>query len=381
MKKLFFLAGLCLVLAGCARNEAQWRPGQPLSREKIIIGVIHFSDPLNEGSGYAFEHDRGIREMGEKTGLKPDQIIRKINVADVDPMGVENALRDCIALGAHIIFATSYGYMETCEKLAKEFPNVIFAHASGSRYNDTNFTNYFGRVYQARYLSGIAAGMKTESNKIGYVAAMGKSNSEVSGGINAFALGVESVNPQARVYVRVTYSWFDPPGETKAARELLALGCDVIAQHCDTPNPQVEAEKAGKWSIGYNSDMSREAPGAVIGSVVWNWGEYYTHLVQSVIDGSFTTAPYFGGLREGIVDLTPLSDLAAPGTAQAIAAARTRIEGGAFNVFDGALETNDGRIVGEPGATLPDAVITGGINWYYHNVREDRGEDQKENRG
>ncbi|MDR1278766.1 MAG: BMP family ABC transporter substrate-binding protein [Treponema sp.] len=370
MKNLLFLFGLCLILAGCARNEAQWRPGQPLAREKLVVAVIHISDPLNESSGYAFEHDRGIQGMLEKIGLKDEQIIRKINVSDANPMVVENALRDCIALGAHIIFATSYGYMETCEKLAEEFPHVIFAHATGSRYNDTNFTNYFGRVYQARYLSGIAAGLKTESNMIGYVAAMDKSNSEVSGGINAFALGVESVNPGAVIHVRVTHSWFDPPGETNAARELLALGCDVITQHCDTPNPQLEAERARKWSIGYNSDMSREAPGAVIGSVVWNWGEYYTWLVQSVINGSFTTAPYFGGLREGIVDFTPLSALAAPDTAEAVAAARMRIESGAFNVFDGALETNDGRIIGEPGTTLPDALITGGMDWYYRNVRE-----------
>jgi basic membrane protein A len=371
MRKLFLLFWLCVILSGCGKDPAQWRPGQPLAREKLLVGVIHISDPLNESSGYAFEHDRGILEMQEKIGLKQEQIIRKINVSDADPMVVENALRDCIALGAHIIFATSYGYMETCEKLAAEFPHVIFAHATGNRYNDTNFTNYFGRVYQARYLSGIAAGLKTESNKIGYVAAMDKRNSEVSGGINAFALGVESVNPGALIHVRVTHSWFDPPGEAGAARELLALGCDVLSQHCDTPNPQLEAEKARKWSIGYNSDMSREAPGAVIASVVWNWGKYYIYLVQNVIDGSFTTNPYFGGLREGIVDLTPLSGLAVPGAAEAIAAARARIESGAFNVFDGALETNDGRIIGEPGITLPDEVITGGINWYYRNVREE----------
>jgi basic membrane protein A len=371
MKKNFFLTVLCFVLAGCGGNSVQWRPGDPLPREKLIIGVIHISDPLNETSGYAFEHDRGIREMQEKTGLEPEQIIRKINISDTVPMGVENALRDCIAMGAQIIFATSYGYMESCEKLSKEFPDVIFAHATGSMYNATNFTNYFGRVYQARYLSGIAAGLKTRTNKIGYVAAMGKDNSEVSGGISAFALGVESVNPGALIHVRVTHSWFDPPGEARAAQKLLALGCDVITQHCDTPNPQIEAEKAGKWSIGYNSDMSREAPRAVITSVVWRWGMYYTYLVQSVIDGSFTTVPYFGGLREGIVDIMPLSDIAAPDTATAITAARSRIEDGAFNVFDGLMETNDGRTIGARGTTLPDKVITSGIDWYYRNVREE----------
>jgi basic membrane protein A len=369
MKKTLFLTGICLLFAGCGKDKVQWQPGKPFPQEKIIIGIIHISDPLSETSGYAFEHDRGIREMREKLNLRPEQIIHKINVSDADPMGIENAIRDCIALGAVIIFATSYGYMDTCEKLAGEFPSVIFAHATGRKYNDTNFTNYFGRVYQARYLSGIAAGLKTQTNKIGYVAAQGKENSEVTGGINAFALGVESVNPNAGIHVGITHSWFDPMGESDAARRLLALGCDVITQHCDTPNPQLEAEKAGKWSIGYNSDMSREAPGAVITSVVWNWREYYTYLVQSVIDGSFTTTPYFGGLREGIVDITPLSSFAAPGTAAAIAAARERMERGVFNVFDGVMETNDGRTMG--GGTLPDDVISGGIDWYYRNVREE----------
>jgi basic membrane protein A len=371
MKELLFLTGLCFLLAGCGKDSLQWRPGKSFPREKICVGVIHISDPLNETSGYAFEHDRGIREMQEKLDLQPEQIIRKINVSDADPMDIENAMRDCIALGANIIIATSYGYMDACEKLAAEFPSVVFAHATGYKYNDTNFTNYFGRVYQARYLSGIAAGLKTQTNRIGYVAAMGRDNSEVSGGINAFALGVESVNPNARIFVKVTHSWFDPMGEANAARDLLAAGCDVIAQHCDTPNPQMEAEKVQRWSIGYNSDMSREAPGAVITSVVWNWEVYYTYLLQSVIDGSFTTAPYFGGIREGIVDITPLSSLAAPGTAEAIAAARQRMESGAFNVFDGVLETNDGRAIGDVGATLPDEVITGGIDWYYRNIREE----------
>jgi basic membrane protein A len=113
MKNLLFLFGFCLVLTGCGKDNAQWRPGTPLPREKLVIGVIHISDPLNESSGYAFEHDRGIREMRENLGIKEEQIIRKINVSDADLMGVENALRDCIALGANVIFATSYGYMET----------------------------------------------------------------------------------------------------------------------------------------------------------------------------------------------------------------------------------------------------------------------------
>jgi basic membrane protein A len=309
--------------------------------------------------------------MRQTAGLAESQILNVYNLPDTNTMEAENAMRDFIAQGVNIIIASSWGYMNTCEKLAAEFPGVVFAHATGYKFNNANFTNYFGRVYQARYLSGIAAGLKTRSGKIGYVAAQGKNNSEVSGGINAFALGVERVKPNARIYVKVTHSWFDPMGETDAARALIAEGCDVIAQHCDTSHPQLEAEKAGVWGIGYNSDMSADAPGAVLCSVVWYWGVYYTSLVRSVIDGTFTTAPYFGGLTEGVVDITPLTpDLAAPGTVERIEAERGRIRAGACNVFDGELRTNDGRIIGQAGETLGDSEITGGIDWYYHTVIE-----------
>ena len=124
------------------------------------------------------------------------------------------------------------------------------------RNNGKNMNNYFGRIYQARYLAGIAAGMKTQSNKIGYVAAMDVTNSEVTGGINAFAMGVKSVNADARVYVKVTNTWFDVTKEKQAAEALLADGCDVIAQHCDTTAPQLAAQEKGVWGCGYNSDMT-----------------------------------------------------------------------------------------------------------------------------
>jgi basic membrane protein A len=261
--------------------------------------------------------------------------------------------------------------MNVCEKLAAEYPGVVFAHASGYKSNESNFTNYFGRVYQARYLSGIAAGLLTKSGKLGYVAAMDKTNSEVTGGLDAFALGVESVNPDARMYVRGTNSWFDPAGEQQAALRLLEEGCDVIAQHCDTSVPQLEAEKAGVWGIGYNSDMSADAPNAVLTSVIWNWHVYYTYLINGIMDGSFTTTPYFGGLAEGMVDITPLSGkLSAPEIAQAVADARERLLNGKTDVFYGVMETNGGQKIGVPDNSLPDDEITGGIDWYYRNVIE-----------
>jgi len=369
----FFLSSFFLLLSLLSCKKENWKPGIPLAKEKIKIGVAHITDPFSENSGYSYAHQTGIEEMKRNLGLEDSQILYKTHVEDVDLISVENAFREFIAQGVNIIIATSWGYMDACEKLAQEFPSVVFAHATGYKYNDTNFTNYFGRVYQARYLSGIAAGMKTKSNKIGFVAAWGTENSEVTGGINAFALGVEKVNPQARIYVKVTHSWYDPMGEAFASRTLInSLGCDVIAQHCDTPSPQIEAEKAKVWGIGYNTDMSADAPAAVLTSVLWRWGSYYTFLVQSVIDGSFETTPWFGSLKDGVVTIAPLNKNISldEQTAGMLEEERRRIESGAFDVFNGIMETNKGKSIGREGEKLPDDEIRNGINWYYRTVVE-----------
>ena len=338
-----------------------------IAKEDIKVGVIHITDPA-EGSGYTYTHDLGIQGMQKNIGLEDSQIVRKNNVNDTDATAIENAIRECIEEGCNVIFATSWGFMDTCEALADEFPEVIFSHGTGYKSNGTNFNNYFGRIYQARYLAGVAAGLKTQSNKLGYVAAMGQENSEVTGGVNAFAMGAYSVNPDCEVYVKVTNSWFDPEGETQAAQALVDLGCDVIAQHCDTPNPQTVAEQNGVWGVGYNSDMAKDAPGAVLTSVMWDWSVYYTQAVQSVIDGTWSGENYFGGMADGLVNIAELSDLCAEGTKEAVDAAREQITKEGFNVFDGVIETNDGSTVGEEGGTLSDADITGNMNWYFKNV-------------
>ncbi len=309
--------------------------------------------------------------MQKNIGLEDSQIVRKNNIDDSDPTATETAIRECIEEGCNVIFATSWGYMETVAALAEEFPDIYFAHGTGYMSNGKNFTNYFGRIYQARYLSGIAAGLKTQSNKIGYVAAQNKDNSEVTGGLDAFAMGIYSVNPDAKVYVRVTNSWYDPEGESAAAKALIAEGCDVIGQHCNTPNPQLAAEEANVWGVGYNSDMIKDAPKAVLCSVLWDWGAYYTAYVQSIIDGSYDGSNYYGGLAEGLVDISDLADFNDPEAAAKIEEAKKSIIDGSFNVFDGVIETNDGSTVGEEGGTLDDATITGGINWYFKNIVEE----------
>ncbi len=340
-----------------------------VAKEDLKVGVIHITDPA-EGSGYTYTHDLGIQGMQKTLGLEDSQIIRKNNTSDADPTAIETAILECIEEGCQIVFATSYGYMDTCEKIAAEYPEVIISHGTGYKSNGTNFNNYFGRIYQARYLAGIAAGLKTESNKIGYVSAFGKTLSETGGGIDAFAMGAYSVNPDCEVFVKVTNSWYDPEGETQAAQALIADGCDVIAQHCDTPNPQTAAEEAGVYGVGYNSDMSKDAPNAVLCSVMWDWSAYYTKAVEDVINGTWTGENYFGGMAEGLVTLSDLADFNDPEAAAKIEEAKASMLDGSFNVFDGVIETNEGTTVGEEGKTLDDATIQGGIDWYFKNVTE-----------
>ena len=338
-----------------------------IPKDEIKVGVIHLSDPA-EGSGYTYTHDLGIQGMQQNLNLSDDQIVRKINVSDTDEEATRTAIKECIDEGCNIIFTTSWGYMKTTAAMADEYPDIYFSHGTGYMSNGKNFNNYFGRIYQARYLSGIVAGMNTKSNKIGYVAAMDSSNSEVTGGIDAFALGIYSVNQNAKVYVKVTNSWFDPDGEKAAAETLLDMGCDVIAQHCDTEYPQTLAQEKGVYSIGYNSDMSKNAPEACLCSVIWNWSAYYTAAVQSVIDGTWDGSNYYGGMNENLVGLTALADFCADGTSEKVEEAKSSILSGENGVFDGVIETNTGDTVGEDGKTLDDSTITGGINWYFKTV-------------
>ena len=337
-----------------------------IALEDFKVGVIHIGDPA-DGAGYSYAHDQGIVAMQDSLGLSDGQIIRKNNVADTDAVAIRTAIEECIEEGADIIFGTSWGYMDTMEQLAAEYPEVIFSHGSGYKNNGTNMNNYFGRIYQARYLAGVAAGLKTQSNMIGFVAAMGIDNSEVTGGINAFAMGVESVNPEAKVYVKVTNTWFDPTLEGQAAEALLDMGCDVIAQHADTTAPQMAAQNRGVWGCGYNSDMTKDAPSAHLTAPIWNWSVYYTKAAKAVLEGTWTNENYFGGMDEGFVDISPLSANCAEGTQEAVEAARQRIIDG-FKVFEGELYDNQGNQVCAAGEALTDADITGAMNWYYKTV-------------
>lgn len=383
---------LCFAACGNTQDADQGDKTQTatiaaIPKDQLKIGVIHIGDPA-DGSGYSYTHDLGIQGMQKNLGLSDDQIVRQLNISDKDTTAIRNAIEDCIAQGCNVIFGTSYGYMDTMEALANEHPDVIFSHGTGYKSNGSNLNNYFGRIYQARYLAGIAAGLKTKTNKIGYVSAYGTELAETCSGINAFALGVQSVNPDAVVYVKELQSWFDPANETAYAEALINMGCDVISQHCDTANPQIAAEKAGVFGCGYNSDMTKDAPKAHLTATIWNWDVYYTAAVQAIIDGKWVEfGNYYKGVKEGLCDVSPLSANCVPGTQEKIDAVKALYNDGSWDVFtgvklsfdennnviktDAALKDNTGKeIVPAGGPSVEDSVITGSMNYFVEGVEE-----------
>ena len=199
------------------------------------VGAIYINS-RSDTAGYTYAHHHGITTAMEELGLDPDtQLAIQDNVAE-DYDAVSTAVDNLVGEGCDIIFGISFGYMQALADKAEEWPDVIFSHATGYMSNETNFNNYFGRAYQARYLAGIAAGLKsleTGNNNIGFVAAYGRQYAETSSGINGFALGVQAVNPDATVYVKELGAWADEVNESAFAKELIqSFGCGVISQHC-----------------------------------------------------------------------------------------------------------------------------------------------------
>ena len=333
---MFLIAGFALV--GCGTS----------SSDKFKVGAIYIGEPGDAGWTYA--HDQGLRAAIEAIGEDKVELVVQQNVKE--DQSSTQAMEALINQGCKAIFATSYGYMDYIVDLAAKHPDVYFFHCSGYKTAE-NLSTYFGKIEQARYLTGIVSGMMTTSNKIGYVAAM--PIPEVVRGINGFTLGVRSVNPDATVKVVWTNTWYDPQVEKDAAIGLLKDGCDVIAQHQDTAGPQIAAQDAGKYSVGYNSDMAAFAPKATLTSAIWNWEVYYESAIQSAMDGTFTTSSFFEGLDSGVVAIAPLNkDLVKDSSIQTeVDKAETKIKDG-YNIFTGPIKDNAGNIVIPEGQSASD---------------------------
>ncbi|HHX37490.1 MAG TPA: BMP family ABC transporter substrate-binding protein, partial [Clostridiaceae bacterium] len=317
--------------------------------DKLNVGVLYISTKTD--GGWSQGHAEGFATAVESIGADKVQLFEKENVADTDVQATENAVRTMIdEQDCQLIFATSFGYMETLERLSHEYPDVKFEHCSGFMKSE-NMDNYFGQIEQARYLSGIVAGYKTESNKIGYVAA--QPIPEVIRGCNAFTLGVRSVNPEATVSVKFSMTWFDPGKETETAKALLDEGCDVLAMHQDTPSTLKAAEDAGKFAIGYDLSAADVVPDAYLTAPLWDWSSYYEHKMNAVMDGTWAVEESWGGMKEGLVALDDLTEHVPEEAVAKVEELEPQIaeEGNAF-VFAGPLKDQDGNEVCPAGKSL-----------------------------
>ena len=329
-------------------SESAAAPSSSTTVEGLKVGFIYIGTVGDVG--YTYAHDQGRQAIDTKF---KDQGVTTIKVESIpETAEVEKAMKNLIDQGCKAIFATSFGYMDFVEKVAKENPNVKFFHCSGYKSNTTNFVNYFGKIEQPRYLSGIVAGLKTKSNKIGYVAAM--PIPEVIRGIDAFTLGARSVNPNVVVNVKWTNTWGDAQLEKQAATALLDEGNDIIAQHQDSTASQIAAQEKNAFAIGYNCDSKNAAPKAYLTAPIWNWGVYYTDQVQKILDGTWKAENYLGGMKDGVVDLAPLSDLVEPGTKEKVEAAKAKILDGSLDIFAGPIKDQTGAVKIAEGATMTD---------------------------
>lgn len=313
------------------------RADEPLKAGFLYVGP-------RADAGWTARHDEARRCL-EATGIKTTFV-------ESVPEGPDAARieQDLLGQGYKAIFATAFGYQPFTQKVAKQNPDAHFFGIAPTIAPAANIENVYGKLWDGRYLNGIVAGRMTKTNKIGFVAA--QPIPPVLAGINAFTLGVHSVNPKATVSVVWTLSWFDPPAEKQAALALVEAGNDVIAQHQDTASALQGAIEKGAFAIGSESDMSGIGGDKVLTGTVWNWCELDKRLIKSVQDKTFKPGDYYGGLDDGVVGLAPMSPLVPAETAKLVEEKRAAIAGGTFDYWQGPLKDNKGNVVVPEGKSL-----------------------------
>lgn len=367
--RLLILVGLVVLtaglLAGCAGQTGEEKVTTtttmtPEEKKEIKAAFVYVS-PVGD-AGWTYAHDQGRQFIEKKYGIKTAYTE---NVAEGGDD--ERVIREYAEQGYDVIFTTSFGFMDATITVAKDFPNTIFMHCSGYKTAE-NVGTYFGRMYQARYLTGLIAGKMTKTNKIGYVAA--HPIPEVIRGINAFALGVKKVNPDAKVYVVWTGTWYDPAKEKEAALSLIDEGCDVIAQHQDSPAAQQAAEERGVYSIGYHSDMAKFAPHAHLTSAVWNWSVIYSYIIEQVMKGTWKSEKIWWGIEKGVVDISPISDAVPEDVKKMVEEEKQKYLSGDVPKqypFVGPIYDQQGNLVKAEGEVMSDDELLS-MNFFVDNV-------------
>jgi simple sugar transport system substrate-binding protein len=364
---ILILAG---ATAGCTKSEPPPAPAapppapaakaEPPKPEPLKVGFAYVG-PVGD-AGWTFAHDKARKAVEAAFGAKVNTIfVEKVPEA----ADAERVFRDMTSQGVRLVFGTTFGYMEPMLKVAGDFKDVRFEHATGYKTAD-NLRTYDSRTYEGAYMVGVIAGGMTKSNVLGVVASI--PIPEVIRNIDSFTLGAQSVNPKVTTRVVWVNKWFDPPKESEGAQALINDGADVLMQNTDSSAVLQTAEKASKMGFGWDSDMHQFGPHAHLASAVIDWSPYYTKAVKDVLDGTWKSEPTWWGVKEGAIDVASVSAQVPEALQKKLAAVKMGLKDGSFTIWKGPIKNQAGKEILAAG-TVADDKFLHGINFYVKGVQ------------
>ncbi len=348
-----------LTLAAGAAATLPLTLGSASAADPFKVGFIYVG-PVGD-HGWSYEHDQGRLAIEAEFG---DKVQTSFVESVPEGADAERVITQLARSGHKLIFTTSFGYMNPTNKVAKNFPDVMFEHATGYTRAD-NVATYAARFYEGRYVVGILAGHMTKTNKVGYIGSI--PIPEVIRGINAFTLSARKINPNIEVTPIWINEWYNPGKEADAAKALIDQGADIILQHTDSPAPVQTAQERGVWAVGQASDMSRFGPKSHMTAIVDNWAPYYIERTRAAMDGTWTSGDVWGGLNSGMVEMSPYNEALPENVVAEAKAAEKAIADGSLFPFSGPIRNQAGEVAVADGASLTDGDLLG-MNWYVEGV-------------
>ncbi len=351
-------------LVGCGKKEeaaapAAAAPAAAAKAEPLKIAFAYVG-PVGDG-GWTFAHDNARKALEKEFGDK----IQTSFVENVpESADAERVIRDMAGQGNKLIFGTTFGYMETMLKVAPDFKDVKFEHATGYKSAD-NMRTYDSRTYEGAYMAGVIAGKMSKTGTLGVVASV--PIPEVIRNINSFTMGAQTSNPKIKTKVVWVNEWFNPPKETEAATSLINGGADVLFQNTDSPAVLKTAQDKGKRAFGWDSDMSAYGPKAHLASAVINWTPYYIKATKDALEGSWKTGGVWWGVKEGAIDLVSIAEDVPADTKAKIDAVKAGLKDGSFAIWKGPLVDNTGKTLLKKDEVADDKFLSG-VNFYVKGV-------------
>ncbi|AVT12112.1 BMP family ABC transporter substrate-binding protein [Paracidovorax avenae] len=369
MKAAALSALAAAALAGCGKKDEPApastpatapAASAPAAKAEPLKIAFAYVGPVGDG-GWSFAHDNGRKAIEKEFG---DKVVTSFVESVPESADAERVLRDMAGQGNKLIFGTTFGYMETIQKIAPDFPDVKFEHATGYK-TAPNVRTYDSRTYEGAYMAGVIAGAMTKTNTLGVVGSV--PIPEVIRNINSFTLGAQSVNPKIKTKVVWVNEWFSPPKETEAATSLINGGADVLFQNTDSPAVLKTAQEKGKRAFGWDSDMTAYGPKAHLGSAVINWGPYYIKATRDVLEGTWTTGQSWWGVKEGAIDLVSIADDVPAETKAKVDQVKAGLKDGSFAIWKGPILGQDGKELLAKDVVADDKFLSG-INFYVKGV-------------